>query len=242
MFRKTSTLTALFLFLSYFSFAQLQPPPHLNIDIGINGGAGYLIHKTRFETTPLYNQYLIIKEVFSNQGLDYTWGMYEEDFGLRDRFIQPRFGFSALLTYGNLPFYVGGELMSSPSSYQKTVYGLSVGVGEDFYVMDSTSYFSFRGGYKFVKDFGFGSKTLVNSVGDESIRENLATFFDPKEPLGDSFGRFFTLNAGYGIVLGEQRRMRIGVDLFGELDLTSQTERESRMTNVGALLYVRFRM
>lgn len=211
----------------------------LKVDLGMNVGMSRLYHNTRFETTTLYNLYKTVELTHDD---DYTWDDFADDFEIRDKYTQPRFGFSTLVTYGELPLFLMGELMSSPSSYQKMMIGVSGGVGKTFFTYDSVYYATFLGGYKFVQDFGFGSSTLVNSIGNRDARELIATYFDPKEPLGRPRGHLFILRGGIGKVFGDTQRITVGVDAYGELDLTPQLSRESRMTSIGVLAYVRFRL
>jgi hypothetical protein len=220
-------------------FLSLLTAQQFRLDLGLNGGVSQLYHKTRFETTTLYNLY---KFTAISHPEGYTWEQFTEDYEIRNSFMQPRFGFSALASYGELPLFLMAEMMSSPSSYQKMMVGVSGGVGKEFYDIDSSFYASFQGGYKFVRDFGFGSSTLVNSIRNDEARSLAASFFDPKQPLGKPSGNLFVLRVGFGKALGYEHRMFMGVDLFGELDLTPQIARESRMNTIGALAYLRFRL
>lgn len=217
----------------------IQAQQGLKVDLGMNGGLSRLYHNTRFETTTLYNLY---KTVELTHDEEYSWDDFADDFDIRDKFTQPRFGFSTVVTYGELPLFLMGELMSSPSSYQKMMVGLSGGVGKTFFEYDSIYFVNFMGGYKFVQDFGFGSSTLVNSIGNREARELIATYFDPKEPLGRPRGHLFMLRAGIGRTFGFDKRITVGLDAYGELDLTPQLNRESRMTSIGVQGYVRFRL
>jgi hypothetical protein len=103
-------------------------------------------------------------------------------------------------------------------------------------------YFSFHTGYKFVVDNGFGSNTIVNSIGNKEARDLAATFFGSEEPIGDNTGQLIMVRGGLGKDFGQYDRMRIGAEAYGELDLTDKLQRESRMTNIGAQLYLRFKI
>jgi hypothetical protein len=213
---------------------------HLNV--GLDMGGSQIFHNTQFKKTPLYDQFEIIQEVYRRDDKEYTWQNFEEDFGLHSSFLQPRFGLSAHLTYKELPFFLIGEAMSSPSGYTKMMYGVTAGVGKDFYTADETFCFTFKGGYKFVWDKGFGSNTLINAVRDDFMRERLAAFFNPTEPLGRQRGNMFSLRLGAGKTLGAEKRTIAGIEFFGELDLVEKSVRSSRMTNMGAQVYMRFRL
>ena len=234
--QKKYAVFAIFLLFSQIVFAQLK---HLNLHVSMNGGYSQLVHQTDFRTTPLYNLYDFV--AFSHGGQqDYSWEEFLETYKITDRFWQPRVGFSAMLTYRDWPIKALGEAMSSPSSYTRASYAVTLGLGKDLYLADSLWYFSFLGGYKYViQDFGFGANTIVNSIGVDDQRENAATFFAPVKPLGRSSGDLFAVRLGFARTLDWYYRWSVGVEGFYELDLTDKLVRSSRMTNYGAQVFVR---
>jgi hypothetical protein len=221
------------------SFAQLK---YLNINVSMNGGYSELAHKTDFSTTPLFNLYKFV--AISHGGQDkYSWDQFLETYEVKDRFGQPRVGFSAMLTYRDWPIKVLGEAMSSPSSYTRASYAATIGLGKDFYISDSTWYFSFLGGYKYVfQDFGFGANTIVNSMGNTEARENAAQFFAPVKPLGRPSGDLFSIRVGFARTLDWYYRWSAGIEAFYDLDLTDKIVRSSRMTTYGAQVFVRCKL
>ncbi|MBK8554999.1 MAG: hypothetical protein IPL65_04150 [Lewinellaceae bacterium] len=221
--------------------SQLQAQ-QLKVDLGCNFGSSLLMHQTRFEATKLWYLWDYDRQLFEKHGLDYTWDDFEADHELRKSFIQPRLGFSAVITYGKLPFFALVEYMSSPSSFRKMTMGGTIGVGQDFYLPTKVDYVGFKGGYKFVRDFGYGSQTIANSIGDKELRSNIAVFFNPSDPLGAPIGKLFVFQGGYGHFFGEEQHISAGLEFFGDLDLTPLTERESRMTNFGVQCFIRFRL
>lgn len=231
-------LSASFLLLSFAASAQLK---YIHFNVSMCGGYSELLHKTDFRTTPLYNLYDFV--AYSHGGQDkYTWEDFEKTYQIKDRFGQPRLGFSAQLTYREWPIKVLGEAMSSPSSYTRASYSVTAGLGKDFYISDSTWYFSFLGGYKYViRDYGFGSNTIVNSIGVAEQRDNAAQFFAPVKPLGRPSGDLFALRVGFARTLDWYYRWSVGVEAFYELDLTDKIVRSARMTTYGAQLYVRYK-
>lgn len=235
MLKKNSTSISLLLLL----FTISASAQNLKVRIGLNAGMSQLFHDTRFETTPLHDLYSFT--AISHRPDDYSWEEFEGDYGIRTSFIQPRFGVSAHFTYKDWPVLATVEAMSSPSSYQKMAYGFILGLGKEFYTYDDYV-FSFLGGYKFVKDNGFGATTIVNSIGNDEAREYASTFFNPENPLGSKTGNLFTLRGGLGRDLGDMKIIRVGVEAYGELDLTAKTKRQSRMTNFGAQFYLRFKV
>ncbi|MGI9159011.1 MAG: hypothetical protein ACR2K1_04585, partial [Saprospiraceae bacterium] len=88
--------------LLFFIFGALFTPSvfaqqGLKVDLGMNVGMSRLYHNTRFETTTLYNLYKTVELTHDDE---YTWDDFADDFEIRDKFTQPRFGFSTLVTYG----------------------------------------------------------------------------------------------------------------------------------------------
>ena len=175
-------------------------------------------------------------------GETYAWEDFESDFGLNQQFMQPRFGFTAHVTYKDWPVVAIAEALSSPSGYTKMTYAGTVGFGKTFFNWDTSMNFSFLAGYKYVLDEGFGSNTIINSVRDDFMRERLSTFFNPTNPLGRKLGNLLVVRGGVGKVFGWEQEWSAGVDVYGELDLLEKSVRFSRMTNVGAMLWLRYRL
>jgi len=134
---------------SFFFIGSLSAQRNFHLQVGMNVGASRLYHNTNFQTSKLIPLYKTI-EITHKDG--YSWEQFEEDFGLRQAYNQPRFGFSGTLSYRNWPVCVIGELMSSPSSYTKTAYSVTVALGKNFDLGDSGFFVTGLGGYQFVKD------------------------------------------------------------------------------------------
>lgn len=208
-----------------------------NFSVGLNMGASRLFHETRFETTTLRNLYETI-ELTHAEG--YEWEKFEEDFELRQSFNQLRFGFFVRASHRNLPLLLIGEAMSSSSTYERMAYSATLGFGQEFYILNEAIFCNFLGGYKLIWDKGFGSNTLVNSIGHKDGRKLVATYFDPVKPLGSDMGNLFVIRGGLGKMVDRDRQWMVGADAYGELDLTPRIKRESRMTNVGFNLFLRY--
>lgn len=221
------------------AFAQLK---YLNLNVSLNGGYSILTHKTDFQTTPLYSLYQFV--AISHGGTDdYTWSQFMETYKVRESFGQPRLGFKGQLTYRDWPIVIEGEALSSPSAYTKASYAVSAGLGKSFYMVDSSIYFSFLGGYKYViHDFGFGAHTLTNSIGLTEARDLMAQFFGPKNALGSERGDLFVAHVAFAKTLDWYYRWSVGVEGFYELDLTDKLVRSARMTNYGVVLFVKYRL
>ncbi len=211
-----------------------------NLSLGMDLGASMLRHKIDFKRTPMLDLYNYIVSLPSVE--DLTWEQFEADNEFKKSIVQPRFGFSALLSYGNVPAFLRGEFVSSTSSFQKMSYGLTIGLGKDlFFGYEGDTYFSFRGGYKLLlHDGGFGSETLVNSVGNKEAREYMQRFFDPKNAIGAPRGDLMTMRLGLGKYIGRDKKTTMGIEAYGELDLTNETLRIARMNSAGINAYVTF--
>lgn len=225
---------------------QYSMPPNVlaelregwNLSIGMNIGVSQLFHKIDFERTPMLDLYNFIKAAPSHS--DYKWETFVEDYELNSTLNQPRFGFSGTLTYGEIPAFLAAEFMSSTSSYQKMAFSATVGLGKDV-LFGESSFVSFKGGYKLVfQDSGFGAETLTNSVGNKEARDYMSRFFDPKSALGPPRGDLMTMRIGMGKYLGKDRRTCLGLETYGELDLTNETQRIARMNTLGLNLYINF--
>ena len=239
MYKKFFTLVVALLLISISSVSAQK----FGLKIGMNIGASRLYHDTDFKSTVVNDLFEYTRELFAKEGIEYTWEQFAKSNQLNASFMQPRFGFSAHVNYANWPAFLILDAMSSTSSYEKMAYGVTLGMGKDFPIGDNIGMFvTALGGYKLVYDKGFGAKTLVNGIGDNSLRANAQTFFAPKEPLGTNKGNLFTLRFGVGKNLGESESMCVGVEAYGELDLTDRIQRNSRMTNVGAHIYMRWNL
>ena len=238
MYKKVCTLLVLLPLLTGSLFAQ-----KIGLKVGMNVGGSRLYHDTDYKSTVVNDLYEYAAELFKKENIDYTWEQFARSNQLNTSFLQPRFGFSAHVSYANWPVFLIVDAMSSPSSYQKMAYGATLGMGRDFPIGDNIGMFiTALGGYKYVFDKGFGANTLVNGIGDKSLRKNAQTFFAPKEPLGTNKGNLFTVRLGVGKNLGENEKMCVGVEGYGELDLTDRIQRNSRMTNIGAHIYMRYNL
>jgi len=207
--------------------------------MGMNLGGARLYHQTRFETTTLHNLY---ETVAITHPEGYEWEQFETDFELRETFSQLRFGFFVRAAHQNLPFLVIAEAMSSTSTYEKMAFSTTVGFGKEFYILDEEVQCSFLGGYKFVWDQGFGAATLVNSIGHKEARSLVATYFAPVRPLGSNFGNLFTLRGSFGKTIDKYLQWIVGVEAYGELDVTPRIKRESRMSHAGLNLFMRYNL
>lgn len=232
--------TVFILSLLYFPLSAQK----FHIVLGLNAGASFLKHNSDFELTELKNDYnskaKVIKERYKE---DYTWDEYKEDMKLRSYIFGPRFGLNLFITHRDFPIFLNGELMSSTSSYQKASYAVTLGMGKDIQPLSSEYYYSIYGGFKRVfKDDGFGSETIVNSIGDKEQRSYLSTYFDPKNPLNSHAGNLLTVRGGMGKVIGDKQNGAVGAEFYGELDLTNETVRQARMHNFGINIYFRLRI
>lgn len=238
--------------LSLFSISILSAqifPSKLGVKLGLNVGGSRLYHDIDFQSTVVNADFQRVEEyvedAFQEEGIeyDYTWENYAKANKLRDTYLQPRFGFSMHVTYGNVPAFLILDAMSSSSGYERMAYSGMLGLGKDFEIGDNIGMFlTCMGGYKFVWDKGFGDKTIVNSFGDKFQREKIQQYFGAQEPLGSQKGNLFALRLGVGKEIGESGDMSAGLEGYGELDLTDRIQRQARMSNIGIQAYFRFKL
>ncbi|MBK6933496.1 MAG: hypothetical protein IPH12_22570 [Saprospirales bacterium] len=236
MLKHISTL-GFFLLIAFTTVAQKRE--NLFARLGINAGGSRLFHSTHFQATNLVEVYEFV-QISHDPPESYTWDIFAQDYGLRTSYSQARYGLNLFLAHKLFPVFLNMEYMSSPSSYQKMSFGITLGLGKDFRPRDSDLFFSAHGGFKRVfRDAGFGSETVTFSTNQEA-REKLATFYNPSRPLGAQSGNMLAMRVGCGHVLGGAERAAIGAELYFDLDLTNETVRQSRMTNAGINIYFRF--
>ncbi|MBK8966399.1 MAG: hypothetical protein IPM36_06915 [Lewinellaceae bacterium] len=235
MMKKTCTLIAVLLLTLA---ATAQKRENLFVRLGLNFGGSKLYHNTHFNSTNLVEVYELVK--ISHDPDPYEWPDFEQDYGLRTSYLQPRYGLNLYFAHKLFPVFLNMEYMSSPSSYQKMMFAMTLGLGKDFHPIDMDFFFSGHAGFKRVfKDAGFGAETITFSTSKEA-RDHLATFYNPSKPLGAQSGNLLALKVGCGHVLGAAERAAVGAELFYELDVTNETVRQARMTNFGLNIYFRF--
>jgi hypothetical protein len=229
-----------FLTVVLFFFTLTPVIAQFHFTVGMNVGGSRLFHDTDFKSTKLMPLYETIQAVEDLQNQEYTWDQFSQDFQLSASFDQLRFGFSGSLSYGGVPVLLMGEAMSSASSYQKMAYSVSALLGKQFDLGSSDFFISAYSGYKFTRDFGFGSHTLVNSIGNELIRSKVEQYFAPVHPLGSQRGQLFTIRLGVGKTFGVDDQMKAGLEVYGEKDTTDKIVRQARMSNVCVQGYLRY--
>jgi hypothetical protein len=214
-----------------------------NLSLGMTVGVSQLYHKTDFERTAMLDKYKEIEyllEEVKNFDSDYTWEEFEADYKLRYTIFQPRFGLNAVLGYGNIPAYALVEFNTSTSGFQKMSLAAGAGLGRQLYFGDDFC-LDIKGGYKVVFfDRGFGSELLVNSIGDDELRKYVSRTFGAVNPVGPPRGDLLNMRVGVGKYFGPDRRTYIGLETYGELDLTNETLRISRMNTLGAQVTIQF--
>ncbi|TNE59511.1 MAG: hypothetical protein EP344_08495 [Bacteroidetes bacterium] len=236
MLKQTFTLTIALLIAVA---ASAQKSENLFVRLGVNMGASTLYHNTHFQATNLVEVYEFV-QISHDPPESYTWGDFESDYGLKSKYSQPRFGLNLYLAHKLFPVFLNMDYLSSPSSYQKMMFAMTLGLGKDFHPMETDFFFSAHGGFTRVfKDAGFGAETVTYSTNDEA-RQRLATFYNPSKPLGSQSGNMLSLKVGCGHVIGAAERAALGVEAYYNLDLTNETVRQSRMSHVGVNIYFRF--
>lgn len=229
--KNTTVLFLLLFFASSTSFAQGKFVFNLTATTGVSK----IQPNIPFHLTPLYNVYQFVR-ISHNE--PYSFGQFAKDYQLIEEYNQFRFGVNFEVTHTKIPVFAMGEISSSPSTYEKFAYGVTAGIGKDF-INTNNFVFSPRLGYKVVQDNGYGSRTLVNSIGLKEARELAATFFDPANPIGSQRGNLLTAKLGIG---KQFKAFHAGLSGYYELDLTDKIKRQARMTNYGLNAYATFNL
>ncbi len=220
-----------------FAVGSMLSAQKFQFSVQMQVGMSNLMHDTRFESTTLRNLY---ETVAISHPEGYEWEEFEETYQLRQSFTQFRYGMSLTATHRTIPLIVIGDIMSSTSTYERLSYAVTLGFGEEFSAFDDQVRLHILGGMKLLWDKAFGSNTLVNSIGHSEARSLVATYFDPKKPLGQQNGTLFVLRGGAAKTLDRDGKWSMGGEAYYELDVTPRINRESRMTNVGLHVFMRY--
>lgn len=214
---------AIFLtFLPVFLFSQVK------FQFSTNGGGSILLHQTNFETTEIASLYKVVAVSFGGTN-NYAWEKFSSDGKLKPYFFQPSVGVRLMAFSQTFPIAAEIELRTSPSTITAPRLGGSVGFSDHFYFGNGFE-LRFFSGYKYVKDWGWGTNTLINSFQNRELRKNLRTFF-VSNSLGSTYCSLFTtdLRLSYNIL----SRYHLCVQPYCEVDISGYSKKPSRMTNFG---------
>ena len=209
-----------------------QRPNNLQLDAGLHLGGSVLFHNTNFRPTALGSLYETIALSFPPS--EYTYEQFVEDYDIKSTVSTFRYSVSGSLSYKPFPFFVRADVGSSTSGYQKLCIAGTIGL--QYSSADQIHDFFWKGslGFKRVfRDTGFGSETMVNSIGNDLARSYIVTYFDPYQALGSQSGNLLSMNLSVNKFIDFHHKSNLGLEIYGELDLTNETVRQSRMTNVG---------
>lgn len=214
-------------FLPIFLFSQVK------FQFLSTGGGSILLHQTNFENTEIASLYKVVAVSYGGTG-NYAWEKFLSDGNLKPYFFQPSAGVRLMASSQTFPVAAEIELRTSPSTITAPRLGAAIGFSDHFYFGNGFE-FRFFSGYKFVKDWGWGTNTLINSFQNRELRRNLRTFF-VSDNLGSTYCSLFTtdLRLSYNIF----SRYHVGIQPYCEVDISGYLKKPSRMTNFGCNLLI----
>jgi len=194
--------------------------------VSVFGGVGVLTHKANLETTNYYPLYKSIS-IFVPDTEEYTFEKFKEVYRINTNVYQPRAGAKIFVKPENLPFSVNVEIATSPSTITAPRVGVELGLFDKFYIEDDL-FINFFCGYKFVKDWGWGTQTLINSMHNRKAKNLLREWFVAND-LGINYGHILRVNSGINYTF--IRNCAVQLEGIWEIDVSAYKTKPARMTN-----------
>lgn len=186
----------------------------------------HMVHKADFRSSnALYNLYRTIALTHPN---GYSFEQFMQDFELSQKINSFQYGIGVNYVDRKFPVYVGAGLFSSPSDFHNLAYFIKAGIGKRR-VLGLYSRFVIDGGvgFMYVKDYGFGRNTIVNSIGNDIIRQNVDAFFVDTQSSDKNTAMMLNSNVYFAYNLSY--RMSAGMYGMFAVDLTDSLKRTMRM-------------
>lgn len=219
----------LFLFLFFFPsvlFSQTR------FDLSLHGGNSFAIHNIDYRQTNLYYLYRTVEVIIP--GL--TFERFIQDYKIRNYAYNPVFGVDGEIWNEKIPVFISAGIGTSPSTLQKPRYKGELGIRKDFILNDSWT-IQGKASFAYVIDRGFGTSTIINSVGNKVARNSLKNFFvsTPMKQTGSLIGFNCHVFRSFGDI-------SIGAQVYYYLDVTYQLKRYARMNTLGSNIKVVFNL
>lgn len=211
--------------LAFLSNGQAQT----KIEFESTAGASVLLHQMNFKQTELYNLYQYIG-LFAPS--DYDWKQFVDVYKIQNYVLQPRFGTSCLVFNSKLPFLLKVGIQTSTSTITEPMFNVSFGFSDKFYITENL-HFRFFSGYTFAKDWGWGTNTIINSIGNDAARRNAREFF-VSNSLGKAQSSFISLNGKFQYNF--LTRYGLAIEPYANIDISNYKSRPGRMNNFGVNL------
>ena len=218
-------------------FAMLIPTllsGQINAEFSVSGGASVLTHRANLETTTYANLYRFVANSAPNPD-NVTFEDFKKAYSLNTNVYQPRATVRMSVNKSGLPFRLDAEIGTSPSTMTAPRAGASFGFSDKFYISER-GYIKFFSGYKFVKDWGWGTQTLINSTHNRRARQLMQEWFVATDDLGINYAHLICINGGIGFQILERYSLRL--EPYYEVDISSYRKKPARMTNFGANLLI----
>jgi hypothetical protein len=216
-----------YLFLFFALVIAITASAQININLS-PVGMSHLTHKADYRSSPsLYNLYRTIALTHD----EYSWEQFLEDFDMKRTYQNFNYGIMVKANHKTLPLYVAAGVASSPSSINDFVYSVGAGVGKrKVYGLYARTVLDYQFGISYVKDTGFGRNTIVNSIGNKSIRDNVDVFF--VDAFSDRHSTAYLLSSR--LYFGYKLSTDFSCGIYGavNVDLTDSLKRAMRMNTV----------
>ena len=198
------------------------------------GGASVLTHRANLETTTYSNLYRAVA-IFAPNPDQVTFEDFKKAYNINTSVYQPRAGARLSVRKDNYPFLLTAEITTSPSTITAPRVGAEFGFSDQFYIAER-GYVNFFSGYKFVKDWGWGTQTLLNSMHNRRARQLMREWFVATDDLGINYAHMIRISSAIGYNILE--RYAIQLEPYYEVDISSYRKKPARMTNFGANLLI----
>ena len=209
-----------------------------NLSLSHFSGASLVAPGTDFSDTELYSLYRVVS--ISHGGTNnFTYDDFIRISDFRYQFISPITGVVFEVKNSKIPIHVGCELSTSPSTITKMRYLVYGGFGDYFYTYDEKYKLGLFSGLKYViKDNGFGRNTVINSFGNNYLREQLNYFFVAN--IGPNRGKllYFQSEISRQNIL---KNISLGIKFDLSYDITDKLIRRARMSNYNLVIFSSFK-
>lgn len=217
-------LSFLLLFLPSVLFSQTH------FEISSNGGYSLGFHKIDYQQTGLYPLYKTIEVILP----DLTFEDFIRVYKIRNYVHNPVFGVDGEIYNEKIPIFISVGVSTSPSTLQKPRYKGEIGIRKDV-TINGLWTIQGKGSFMYVIDRGFGTSTIINSVGNDVARNSLKNFFVSAPIKQNGYLIYFG-----GLIYRNFGDFSIGSEFYYNLDVTYQLKRYARMSALGGNVKITF--
>lgn len=200
----------------------------------VSGGGSVLTHRANLETTTYGNLYRAVA-LFAPNPDEVTFDDFARAYSINTNVYQPRFAAKLACKPVNLPFSADIEIGTSPSTLTASRVAASIGFSDRFYLGEQW-YLSFFSGYKFVKDWGWGTQTLLNSMHNKEARGYAREWFVANDDLGINQAGMIKISTSIGFMF--LQNFSLEFEPYYEIDVSGYLKKPARMTNAGVMVSI----